>query len=195
MHLSFEDKLKNIFSENYTYCTEWLMRKMNCPQFEAEDIFMDAIIKLNVEMQEGKFVATNVQGWLVMVMRNQYINRFNKKKKYTFLQVDSVEGFIGRQEGLYSDEFDPITKAEAAKTLAQEEEWKVISYKEGFEKLGESCQKLLAAIAQGLRLKDLQEPLGYGTYDSIKSTSARCKKTLKRHALTIFQHLKDDYHG
>jgi len=108
--MTSETALRKIFEAHYVYCVEWLMANMNCSEADAQYlfIFMDAIIKLSQELEKEKFVQKNIRGWLITVVRNAYINRFNKQKNYRFIDVEVAEVILGKEKGLYNDDFNPM---------------------------------------------------------------------------------------
>ncbi len=175
-------ELRKIFDAHYTYCVEWLVKNMNCPEADAQDLFMDAIIKLSLELEKENFAQTNIRGWLITVVRNAYINKFNKKKSYKFIDIDVAEAIIGKEKGLYNDDFNPMIVSEILQEHEQQERQKVVAFLWGFEQLGKPCQRLLNGLVTGRKLKDLQDELGYGSYDSLKNTKSRCMKKLREFA-------------
>jgi len=67
---------------------------------------------------------------------------------------------------------------------------------QAYEQLGTPYQKILNGLRQGKKLKDLQDELGYGSYDSLKNTKSRCVKNLRKLANILLEkektNLKDN---
>ena len=180
--------LKQVFIEHSSYCVNYLMKKYRWAKEDAEDLLMDAIIVLREQILKGKFKGNNIRGFLVTVARNKYLNW--KKKKYTTIpfQIDQVEYYINKQNQVYNEDFNPLLKLEESNRLKTEEEKQVNAFLKAWETLSPKCKKLLNDVhLEGLKLKDLQIKLGYGSYPSIKSTKSRCFRELKAKAKSLLK--------
>jgi len=174
--------LNAIFKEHYTYCINWLIKYLRCSKQDAEDCFMDALVKLKVQVMRGKFKSVNTRAWLCTVAKNAYLSQQSGKNKVVSLHIEKAEAYIGQQKGIYNAEFDPLLKREDLNELNIKEKQRIDAYRQAFKQLSESCKKILNRLKEGSKLKDLTKELGYANYDSLKSTKARCIKHLKMNA-------------
>jgi len=175
--------LNNIFKEHYEYCVNWLMMNLKCQKHDAEDCFMDALIKLQIQIKKDTFKELNTRGWLVTVAKNTYLSQKTSKFKVVPINVEKVEAYLGRQKGVYDDHFNPLLKKEILSQLKTEEKNQIDAYKQAFDQLSAACKKILNRLKEGRKLKDLTEELGYSSYNSLKTTKARCLKNLKAKTL------------
>jgi len=179
--------LDDIFSAYYAYCVNWLLNKYSCTQADAEDLFMDAMLIFRTQVIHGKVDARNIKGYLITVAKNIYLQRLRRKNIDVEYLPDQLEYILGKDTGLYDEDFDPLLKKEQINLAQEVDKQKYLAYQDAWKKLGEKCQNLLKRFyIDRVKLKDLQEELGYGSYDSIKSTKLRCFKQLKKLAQDLF---------
>lgn len=179
MDENVNDSLNVVFKEHYEYCVNWLTSYLKCTKPDAEDCFMDALIKLRDQIKSGKFKSTNVRAWLCTVSKNAYINQKSGKNKVVSLNIEKAEAYLGQQKGIYNLNFNPLLKREVSDQLTSDEKKRINVYKQAFEQLGEACKKIFNRLNEGAKLKNLTVELGYANYDTLKSTKARCMKNLK----------------
>lgn len=177
--------LNDIFKAHYQYCIERLMMNLKCQKHDAEDCFMDALIKLQEQIKKDTFKEINTRGWLITVAKNTFLSQKTGKFKVVPINVEKVEAYLGRQKGVYDDSFNPLLKKEMLTQLKTEEKNQIDAYKQAFDQLSTACKKILNRLKQGSRLKDLTEELGYSSYNSLKTSKARCIKNLKANSQNI----------
>lgn len=181
-----EKPLDQIFLDHYQYSIAYLIREFGsgtfqCSDDDAKDVFMDAILKLRIELIKGKVENRNLRGYLITICRNIWLKKKTREKPSVSLDVEKVEYYLGQQADVYNDEFDPLIKKELAADLDQNNKNKADAFAKAWPKLGAKCQELLQAFyIDGLKLKDLQARFGYGSYDSIKSMRRKCFNQLKK---------------
>lgn len=181
-----EKPLDQLFLDHYQYSVDYLTHEftsgpIKCTEDDAKDVFMDGLLKLRLELIKGKVENRNLRGFLITICRNIWLKKKTREKPSVSLDVEKVEYYLGRQAGVYNEQFDPLIKKELASDLAQDNKNKAAAFAKAWHKLGAKCQELLQAFyIDGLRLKDLQERLGYGSYDSIKSMRRKCFNQLKK---------------
>jgi len=179
MNENVNDNLNVVFKEHYEYCINWLVSYLKCTKPDAEDCFMDALIKLREQIKSEKFKSTNVRAWLCTVSKNAYLNQKSGKNKVVSLTIEKAEAYLGQQKGIYSLNFNPMLKKEILEQLTLDEKKRIDVYKQAFFQLGDVCKKILNRLKEGAKLKNLTDELGYANYDTLKSTKARCIKNLK----------------
>ncbi|MEL6141601.1 MAG: hypothetical protein AAFQ37_05710 [Bacteroidota bacterium] len=182
--------LDRVFLKHRTKCIAWLRKKYDCTLPDAEDIFMDALLVFRGEVIKGGFDNRNIGGYLTTVAKNIYLQRLRKAKQGTTLPLDqqSVEYLVGKQEGLYSDDFDPLLRKEAEQAIGEKQKARIAAYRAAWSKLGLPCRKVLTGFyIDKIKLKELQVSLGYSSYDSIKTIRKRCFNQLKNWALTAIE--------
>lgn len=172
--------LDEVFKDNYQYCVNWLIKKYDCTKADAEDIFMDALLVFRTEVLKGRVSDKNLKGYLVTVSKNIYLQRIRKSSKNPRISLDTAEYAIGKETGLYDEDFDPLLKKETYQAEEEKGINQLSAYKEAWEQLGDQCQKVLKGFyIDKIKLKELQHQLGYSSYDSIKSIRRRCFNQLK----------------
>lgn len=61
--------------------------KLTMDTTEARDLFQDAMLKALTKKSSFK-AGTNVSAWLHTIVRNEYIDKFRKKTKYSISNID-----------------------------------------------------------------------------------------------------------
>ena len=177
--------LNSVFNEHYQYCVNWLMAHLKCQKQDAEDCFMDALVKLQMQIETDTFKQINLRGWLVTVAKNMYLSQKKGKHKIIPINVDNAEAFLGEQKGIYDASFNPLLKKEILNQLKTDEKNQIAAYQKAYAQLSTACKKILDRLKQGVKLKNLTEELGYTSYNSLKTTKARCFKNLKQQSIYI----------
>ncbi len=195
-HLAEELKKGNsqaldvVFRAHFAYCVDWLVKKYRLDRPDAEDLFMDAMLIFRREMLRGKISNTNLRGYLIRVAGNEFLQRQRKKQNAPLVSVDSIEYQLGMEAGLYDDDFNPLLKAELLEATETTEQQRVKAFQQAWATLGEQCRKLLRRFyLEKAKLKDLQEEMGYSTYDTIKSIRRRCFNQLRSAACQVIDEL------
>ncbi len=177
--------LNGVFNEHYQYCVNWLMAHLKCQKQDAEDCFMDALVKLQMQVKNNTFKQINLRGWLVTVAKNIYLSTKTSKYKIIPIDVDKAEAYLSEQKGIYDASFNPLLKTEILNELKTDEKNRIAAYQKAYSNLGAACKKILDRLKEGVKLKNLTEELGYASYNSLKTTKARCLKNLKKHTLNL----------
>jgi len=154
--------LNDVFKEHYQYCINWLMAHLKCQKQDAEDCFMDALIKLQMQIKNNTFKEINVRGWLVTVARNIYLSQKTGKYKIVPIDVDKAEVYFSEQKGIYDASFNPMLKKEILNELKTDEKNRIMAYKQAYDQLSAVCKKILSRLKQGIKLKNLTEEFKYG---------------------------------
>ena len=71
----------------------YLMQKANhiaTSKEEAEDLVQDAILRM-IEQQEKYDSTRNFKAWSIQVMRNLYINQYNRRKRYRVFATETTD--------------------------------------------------------------------------------------------------------
>ena len=175
-----EQLLDKLFMDHYEYAVAYLVKEFpsgnyQCSEDDAKDVFMDGLLKLRTALLKGQVENKNLRAYLLTICRNIWLKRKNKEKGAISLDVEKVEYYLGKKEGFYGDHYNPLVREEEEMELKAEEQQKVEAFTQAWAKLGEKCSRLLKAFyLDGARLKDLVEPFGYSSYDTIKSMRRKC---------------------
>lgn len=177
--------LNQVFNEHYQYCINWLVAHLKCNKQDAEDSFMDALVKLQIKIKNNSFEEINLRGWLITVAKNTYLSKKTSKYKIIPIDVDKAEAYLGMKKGIYDETFNPLLKQETLNELKDKEKNRIDAYKYAYDQLSTVCKKILNRLKEGEKLKNLTEELGYASYNSLKTTKARCIKNLKQQTLKL----------
>ena len=175
-----EQLLDKLFLDHYAYAIAYLVKEFpsgsyRCSEDDAKDVFMDGLLKLRTALLKGQVENKNLRGYLLTICRNLWLKRKNKEKVSVPLDIEKVEFYLGQKEGGFGDHFNPLVKKEEEIALEANEQQKVEAFTQAWAKLGDKCGKLLKAFyLDGTKLKDLVEPFGYSSYDTIKSMRRKC---------------------
>ncbi len=148
-------------------CIAYIQRKFpDCS--DPEDVVIDAFLRLRGKLLNGKKlnILPNVQGFLVVMCRNEWLGKIRKKKRQGISNVAEIHGHQKPGVMVNEDSEDLKQRKEQAFSVA-------------FAKLGAECQKLIKwHRIEGRKKTDLARMLGEN-YDTIKTRESRCFKRLR----------------
>jgi len=155
------DYLKLIFEKHGSYCISNVMKKFKCPQEDAEDIMVDAIINFRDKVMKGKIThVTNIRNYIYTTCVNMMKEKsyYSKKKKEKEQEV---------MFSLYTDHSESIHYKEDLIQLSLQ----------AFQKLGEQCQMILHYFyVSRCSMDEIAQELGFANANTAKVTKARCYK-------------------
>ncbi len=133
-----------------------------------EDCVQEAITRMWFLKQKGKLKhEANLCGFLYTVAKNDWLNQ--QKKRSNMQELD--DNTLGKLTEEMASEIDLYSK-DAIRRQA---------VKNAFDNLGKKCKLLLQRfLIDDEKLKNLADELGYGSYDSIKSSKRQCVKQLEK---------------
>jgi RNA polymerase sigma factor (sigma-70 family) len=136
--------------------------KFGATKQEAEDIYHDALFVLINKLNDHKFELTSsVNTFLFAICKYKYISLHREKKKNLDLDLDS----------------DLNQDIE----VALKEDQKYESAKRAFQKLEDTCKKLLKAFyVDGHRMKQIAKDFGYSSDKVAKTQKYRCLEAAKK---------------
>lgn len=182
-----EGEFKRFLAEAHKYCMPRLMR-LNAPEHEAEDVFMEAIYQFWTDMNTGKVKNTSNLKALVFVMaRNRWLGQIRKSKRGNFqeFKTDPIELLNLDQQSYVADDqdaFDLLVQKETKEAEKREKQEQKEKFQKAFVQLSEKCQQLLMKfIVEKQRLTELQKSMGFVSVDAIKMAKMRCKKSLVKY--------------
>lgn len=170
-----ETGLDEVFVSAHQVCVAQLT-KLTGSNADAEDLFMDAMWLFRSVLLKGKIPnASNINGYLFTIARNLFLKQTRNNEKWVHASADEKEvaQFLTKMAN------NAHEQEEFEFEGASEKEQRFTAVIQAFDSLGEQCRKLLEAyLLQEIPLKDLQVPLGYNNYDTIRAAKYQCKKSL-----------------
>ena len=174
-------KIENVLGyKNFRQIHKDVLRNLrnrfkDCSREDAEDIFMEAWLKLEYEIQAGKFNYQN-KGALISWLNQACQNLFwaTKNKKASLLK--KTQNYVEHQ--LYTEENN--TPPSFGEELT-EVKYDMITLLKALDKLCEKCERLLMErYGYGKKPKEIYESGEYGYKNPRVITDAiiRCKKKL-----------------
>lgn len=140
---------------------EKYVRKNRGDLDDARDVFHDALLKFMVKVKEQKEEVQDIQGYIFISARNNWITKVTRDNKFTY------------SEYITENEFDEGSEPD----LEQQEKVKLM--KEVLNSLGERCKDLLTlTFYLDYSLKDAAKKLGISSDEVAKTNQYRCKKKL-----------------
>jgi len=182
-----EGEFKRFLVEAHSYCMPRLTR-LNAPEHEAEDAFMEAIYQFWSDISAGKVKHdSNLKALVFVMSRNRWLGQLRKSKRGNLQEYSTnpMEMLNLDQQSYVSkdvSQFDLMVKKEEEEERDLEKSRKNKAFQEAFQQLSGKCQQLLLQfIVEKQRLKDLQQSLGFISVDAIKMAKLRCKKSLVKY--------------
>ena len=155
--------LDQVFLDHYEYCIRYLCKQFAsgnyyCGEDDAKDVFMDALLRLRRAFLKGGMDDKNIRGYLITICKNIWLKKKEKEKVVLPLDIEKAEYYLGKKEGLYHTNFNPLVKSEQAQKLKDHQQMQIDAFTDAWAALGEKCKQLLKAFyIDRLKLKDLQE--------------------------------------
>ena len=137
---------------------------------ESEDSVLEAMTIYWERVQKQDHADQNPCGFVYTVARNLWYRNQKKKESERKRQEPYKLSIVDKDESLDEQVND---------LLGSTEEKNIVAIRAAFNNLGEKCKTLLMHyLVEEKRLKDIWEHLGYGSYDSVKSSKRQCMKQL-----------------
>ena len=138
-------------------------------QEDARDIFQDGIIIIYEQAKNnGLQIENTFMTYLFTVCKYQWMKTLRERDKKYFETVEN------------NREVEQVFHKENAAKLDEliEKEKRVKLYTRNFQKLSESCQKILRLVARGYSVDELTEELGYKSKIFTYKKRRTCKERL-----------------
>jgi|GEM_PF-979994 len=174
--------LKIIFERYSAYCIKPLLRKTDCSEDEAKDIFIEAVMNFREKILVGKVTKdTPVKSYMYQTCWNMWLKRSKKGRK--FESVSDSERFFERY--MYDEdiqEYDPIVSREILEEKELKHKNMLKASTQGLQELDEKCRKILTYfILDGLSMKEIAKRMGFANANVAKTSKSRCyKKWVKK---------------
>lgn len=158
---------------------------------DAEDAVMNAIYTFWEKFIRGpQELPDNVEGYIYNMAKNGLINSRNKaiNKRSNATETEHLE--LAANQQLSNEEFNRLIKNQDLLLSEKEEQLKYRAIHLALDKMGKSCYNIIVeTILYGNKLKDLVKPLGFSSYNSIKSKASQCRKSLKKLAIELYKNM------
>lgn len=165
--------LGDVFEQGNRYCVRTLIKKTNCSQADAEDIFMDAIIIFRENMLNGKLKhLSNLKTYLFGICWNLW-----RDLNYARGRWQREQNEVQRQMYLA---IEPETKGFStleADELKVETEKQLHLVQKALQKLKENCQQLLKLVyLEKQKYEEVAKIMGFASANVVKVSKYRCHK-------------------
>ncbi|WP_152537442.1 sigma-70 RNA polymerase sigma factor region 4 domain-containing protein [Aquimarina pacifica] len=178
--IPFDRFLETTFDALYPKLYTLTKSKADC-----DDIFMISIYKF-----WEKFVASqeklpyNIQGYIFMMCKNAWLMKKRAPWENKVSGNDSIENFEKEDISIQPEEDAEVQKIQFLRQ-------KALSL--AIDDLCGKCKKLIESqLAQGVNQKELQNELGYTTYQALMQAKYNCKKRLVKKVIEKLEILKKD---
>lgn len=162
------EPLGKIYIENRHFCIVNLYHQRHFDLADVEDAYTEAIFILQKKIVQGDFENINVGSFLLQITHNNLKNKYKRDRRSVVLDIRQVEQYLELKKA-----------GQKSQILSPEDEKKVDAILIAINNMNENCRTLLTKYwLEEIPLKELQELLGYGSYNSIRSTKSRCQKKL-----------------
>lgn len=131
---------------------------------DAEDCYQNGVILLDKKLREGEYNGGAINGFFYQICYNLWRNELKKSKTF------SIENKEYNQ---------PITNEDPADVMERNEQAKLLN--DLFQKLGESCQKILQLkylIIDQYSMEDIAQKMGFKNAQIASNTLSKCRKAL-----------------
>lgn len=166
--------LRRVFEETHRYCVRTLMKKTQCAESDAEDLYMDAVLVFRENVLSGKLQRlTNLKTYLFGICWNLWRDLRRAKAKWgpPAEEVERQMWLIAGQEGHpFAEEGEEIRES------------RIRTVKEALSRLGDTCRQLLTYVyVERRRQKDIAELMGMANANVVKVTRHRCYQQWMKH--------------
>jgi RNA polymerase sigma factor (sigma-70 family) len=130
---------------------------------DARDLFQDVLMVLFQKARDENFILTCALGtFLYSVSRFLWLKELNRRKRISNKLVDH-EDFVD---------------ADADIDMINEKNERMVFYRKYYEKLSESCRKVLSLFAEGYSIAEITTVMGYKSDQHTRNRRYRCKLSL-----------------
>lgn len=172
------EPLGKIYVEHRNFCIISLHHQRDFDLADVEDAYSEAVFILQKKIVSGDFKNKNVGSFLLQITHNKLKNKYKRDKKSIPLDISQVEEYLRLKKA-----------RQDSQVLSPEDEKRVDAILMAINGMNENCRTLLTKYwLEEIPLKELQEPLGYGSYNSIRSTKSRCQAGLAKKVREILAH-------
>lgn len=153
--------LKEIY-DKYFFCINNFIEKHGGQVMDTQDVFQEAIIVLYKKGQEEHFILTSsFKTLLYSICRNIWLKKLNR------LKITTVT---------VSDTEDIVDVHNFETTITKQTRYKL--YREKYEQLGTSCQKLLQLFFEKKSMINIAQIMGFKSVLYARKRKFQCKEKL-----------------
>ncbi len=154
---------------------------------DIEDAIQDAFFVVRRKIKDPNFRNDNICGYIVNTAYNKLLDMGKKTRPIQRLDVDKIEEYISRIQGIHDEDFSPQFSK-----LDDEQRRKVNAILKVWKTFGDACKRLLGKIwEEEKRLMDIWQELGYASYNVAKTTKSRCVKNLRQKVNDLLNQQKE----
>jgi len=168
--------LDKLYVNNYQYVLGMLIYRNGASREDAEDIYMDALLKFHTAVIEDKVVWGNINGFLLKMALNILKERQRKESSIAKRLELALTSFYEEKEAV---EFDKVLEAENEAAAELFNQKKIEALSAAWEKLGDVCRELLQdTIVNGVKPRFLLDKYEFKNARVITDKKVKCKKKL-----------------
>ena len=175
-----------VFENCASYCIRTLMKKTDCSQADAEDLFMEAILTFRDNMVQNKIEhLTNLNSYMYAICWNKWSLLYRARKRW---QKESK----GIENTLYImvEEHNPMIEAEERQQLLEGTQQKLQAVMATLKEMEEKCRKLLTYFYLEKRsMSDIAELMDFANANVAKVSKFRCYQRWMKKVKTFNQQL------
>lgn len=168
--------LDKLYVHNHQYIISMLIHRHDTLKEDAQDVFMDAILKFYSAVQQDKVKWGNVRAYLLKIAIN--LKWEKKRKEYSTVQKmeNALQSFYdGKKEGNFNK---VIEKEDQLQELSFHER-KIGALRSAWGELDDICKELLNdTIVNDLKPRFLVDKFAYKSARVITDKKMKCKQKL-----------------
>lgn len=152
-------------------------------EFEAEDVFHDALLVIFKKVRSESFVLTSSFHTYIQAVARLIWKKRLDRSIYKRKSIGKLEEELLLDDPEYDNEFEEIERRKL--------------YKKLFEELPTDCQKLMTYIIEGNSLTQVTKLMKYNSIEYTKTKRVRCKERLMTKIFNhpLFKELKNERFG
>lgn len=159
--------LVSLYEDLLPKVRQWIITN-NGSSEEANDIFQDALEALiNKSYGDNKITEQNLHGYTMQIAKNKWIDKLRRQS--SFDKVRSA--FLNRLEDEYSIEEEYIS--------VQEEQSKQHNLQAAYEKLSDTCKRLLKMLLEEKSSSEITKELNMSSANTMYRRKHACMKSWK----------------
>ena len=162
-----------LYDEYRPVFVKWLIRKYQCMEDEAVDVFQDSIIALYKNAQLGRLddLKSSVQTYLFAIGKNVYLNRLRKRKE--LVSDEALSSVETNEQGIEQKLQSNDRKKLIAKLLNQ---------------MKDPCKSILYLFYyRRYSIEAIQKAMKYNSIDVVKTQKKRCIRGLEKRIAVVVQ--------
>lgn len=163
-----EKALEYLYKKYYRMMIKMVIRNSGT-EYEAKDIYQEALIVLWQKVTSGKFVLTSkISTYLYSICQNLWRKELERKSRFSKDEINT-----------HTQYFSADVKNSRTSDLDRKEKVEIVN--KCILQLGETCRKILTYYYfDQFSMQKIAELMGFANADTAKTKKYKCKKQLDR---------------